>query len=50
MLAYPLAHALAHLENHPNMWVSLHVLVLSFAQVQAHLKQHHSMWGKASMC
>jgi hypothetical protein len=22
MLAYPLAQALAHLENHPTMWVS----------------------------
>ena len=50
MLAFPLAQALAYLENHPTMRVSQCMLVFTLTQAQAHLKQHHSIWGKYSMC
>jgi hypothetical protein len=43
VLAFPLAQAQAHLEQHQfSMEESLHMLVLPLAQAQAHLEQHHS--------
>jgi hypothetical protein len=43
VLAFPLAQAQAHLEQHQfSMKQILHMLVFSLAQAYGHLEQHHS--------
>jgi hypothetical protein len=47
MLFFPLAQAQAHLEHHPTMGESYHVLAFPLTQVYTHIEQDHSNVGQS---
>ena len=48
MLAFPLALAQAHLEqHHPTLGEIYHVLAFPNVQTRAHLRQHHPTVGES---